>query len=106
MSIISSSHFPVISEAWSATYYVDAANGMARENREVNVFFNVPFLHYTSCAMQKVCRDPTPSSFIISHLSSTPKIKSVNFQQRPSHPATRGFPDKLTTSEFYLIIFR
>ena len=27
LPIISSSHFPIISEAWSATYYVDATNG-------------------------------------------------------------------------------
>jgi hypothetical protein len=27
LPIISSSHFPIISDAWSATYYVDATNG-------------------------------------------------------------------------------
>jgi len=27
LPIISSSHFPIISEAWAATYYVDATNG-------------------------------------------------------------------------------
>ena len=27
LSIISSSHFPIISDAWAATYYVDATNG-------------------------------------------------------------------------------
>jgi hypothetical protein len=27
LPIISSSHFPIISEAWPATYYVDATNG-------------------------------------------------------------------------------
>ena len=31
-SIISSSHFPIISDAWSATYYVDATNGNNSNN--------------------------------------------------------------------------
>jgi hypothetical protein len=32
LSIISSSHFPIISEAWAATYYVDATNGNDANN--------------------------------------------------------------------------
>jgi hypothetical protein len=32
LPIISSSHFPIISEAWSATYYVDATNGRDTNN--------------------------------------------------------------------------
>ena len=31
-SIISSSHFPIISDAWSATNYVDATNGNNSNN--------------------------------------------------------------------------
>jgi hypothetical protein len=32
LPIISSSHFPIISEAWAATYYVDATNGNNSNN--------------------------------------------------------------------------
>jgi len=32
LPIISSSHFPIISDAWSATYYVDATNGNDANN--------------------------------------------------------------------------
>ena len=32
LPIISSSHFPIISEAWPATYYVDATNGNDANN--------------------------------------------------------------------------
>jgi len=32
LPIISSSHFPIISEAWAATYYVDATNGNDANN--------------------------------------------------------------------------
>jgi hypothetical protein len=32
LPIISSSHFPIISDAWSATYYVDATNGNNSNN--------------------------------------------------------------------------
>ena len=32
LPIISSSHFPIISDAWSATYYVDATNGNDSNN--------------------------------------------------------------------------
>ena len=32
LPIISSSHFPIISDAWSATYYVDATNGRDTNN--------------------------------------------------------------------------
>ena len=32
LPIISSYHFPIISEAWSATYYVDATNGKDANN--------------------------------------------------------------------------
>jgi hypothetical protein len=32
LPIISSPHFPIISEAWAATYYVDATNGNDANN--------------------------------------------------------------------------
>jgi hypothetical protein len=55
LPIISSSHFPIISNASAATYYVDATNGNDANNglSEVTPWKSIPKVHASTVEVKK-----------------------------------------------------